>query len=70
MSSSGEVVTLVGPGQNIEVKLKDVIEENFSLGLVLCDSISPISTCRFFNGQVSFLIKMNKIVYNTNLNFR
>ncbi|XP_060850197.1 eukaryotic peptide chain release factor GTP-binding subunit ERF3A isoform X1 [Rhopalosiphum padi] len=53
--SDDEEVTLVGPGENIKVKLKGVEEEDVSPGFILCDPINPVKTCRIFDGQVVIL---------------
>lgn len=53
--SDDEEVILIGPGENVKIKLKGIEEEDVSPGFVLCAASSPIKTGRIFDAQVVIL---------------
>lgn len=61
--SDEDEVTVVGPGENVKIKLKGVEEEDISSGFVLCDPNNTCKTGRIFDAQVWWPI------YNINLHF-
>lgn len=50
--SDEDEVTIVGPGENVKIKLKGVEEEDISSGFVLCDPNNSCKTGRIFDAQV------------------
>lgn len=53
--SDEDEVTVVGPGENVKIKLKGVEEEDISSGFVLCDPNNTCKTGRIFDAQVVIL---------------
>ncbi|KAI9552992.1 hypothetical protein GHT06_020879 [Daphnia sinensis] len=53
--SDEDEVTVVGPGENVKIKLKGVEEEDISSGFVLCDPNNSCKTGRIFDAQVVIL---------------
>ncbi|XP_046656219.1 eukaryotic peptide chain release factor GTP-binding subunit ERF3A-like isoform X1 [Daphnia pulicaria] len=53
--SDEDEVTIVGPGENVKIKLKGVEEEDISSGFVLCDPTNTCKTGRIFDAQVVIL---------------
>jgi hypothetical protein len=52
--SDEDEVTIVGPGENVKIKLKGVEEEDISSGFVLCDPTNTCKTGRIFDAQVCY----------------
>ena len=53
--SGEDEVTAVGPGENVELKLKGVKEDEIKSGFVLCDPSNVCKTGRIFEAQVLIL---------------
>lgn len=53
--SDEDEVTMVGPGENVKIKLKGIEEEDVSPGFVLCDASNPIKTGKIFDAQLVIL---------------
>lgn len=53
--SDDEEVTLVGPCENVKIKLKGIEEEDVSPGFVLCDPSSPCKMGKVFDAQVAII---------------
>ena len=52
--SDDEEVTLVGPCENVKIKLKGIEEEDVSPGFVLCDPNKPCKIGKVFDAQVIY----------------
>ncbi|CAL8143054.1 unnamed protein product [Orchesella dallaii] len=53
--SDDEEVTMVGPGENVKIKLKGIEEEDVSSGFILTDPSNPCKVGRIFDAQVAIL---------------